>query len=140
MTSPSRSPTVASDGLSPRPILVLVVDDDAKVRRFAVRILEDAGYLVFQANDGADALAFVQANPGKLDAIVSDIVMPRLDGIELATRLSVADPDLPVVLMSGYGAQQLDERGIAQPCSVLMKPFPPEHLLAEVERCTRSRN
>lgn len=121
-------------------MLVLVVDDDPAVRRFAARTLEDAGYLVFQAKDGLDALALVQANPGKLDAVVSDIIMPKLDGIELAARLSLADPDLPVVLMSGYGTLQLGERGIAPPCGVLQKPFPADHLVAEVERCVRMRS
>lgn len=140
MTFPSRSQTAPPGGLSPRPILVLVVDDDPSVRRYAARILEEAGYIVFQAKDGLDALALVQANPGRLDAVVSDIVMPKLDGIELTARLSLADPELPVVLMSAYGTQQLDERGITAPCGVLQKPFPPEHLVAEVERCVRTRS
>jgi two-component system response regulator FlrC len=70
-----------------------------------------------------------------LDAVVSDIVMPRMNGVELLQSLSLERPRLPVILMSGYGSDQLTRRGIVSPCSVLAKPFPPERLLAEVRRC-----
>jgi DNA-binding NtrC family response regulator len=67
--------------------------------------------------------------------VVSDIVMPRLNGVQLLEALAVSHPDLPIILMSGYAPTQLAERGIAAPCSVLSKPFSPQSLLAEVQRC-----
>jgi two-component system cell cycle sensor histidine kinase/response regulator CckA len=118
---------------------VLVVDDEPILRRIAVRILLDEGYLVHEAADGLEALEFIQRGDASCDAVVSDIVMPRLDGVELLRRLALIRPDLPVVLMSGYGFEELAQRGIEAPCGVLAKPFPPERLVAEVRRCIAER-
>ena len=114
---------------------VLVVDDEYIVRRFASRVLADAGYSVATADDGAEALEVLREKGAAVDAVVSDIVMPRLNGVQLLEALAVSHPLVPVILMSGYAPTQLSERGIAAPCSVLSKPFAPELLLAEVQRC-----
>jgi two-component system cell cycle sensor histidine kinase/response regulator CckA len=117
--------------------LVLVVDDEPVVRRYAARVLLSAGYEVHEAGDGQQALDFLEGRAGAVDVVVSDIVMPRLNGVELLETLSRAHPDLPVILMSGYGPAELAQRGIAAPCALLGKPFPPEKLVAEVQRCIR---
>ena len=114
---------------------VLVVDDEPAVRRFASRVLREAGYGVVEAEDGLDALSRIRDAIVEPDAVVSDIVMPRMNGVELLQSLSLERPRLPVILMSGYGIEQLGRRGIVSPCGVLAKPFPPEVLLAEVRRC-----
>jgi CheY-like chemotaxis protein len=114
---------------------VLVVDDEPSVRRFACRVLSQAGYGVREAADGLDALSLVRSGMTDLDVVVSDIVMPRMNGVELLQSLSLERPRLPVILMSGYDMKQLSRLGIVSPCGVLSKPFPPEMLLAEVRRC-----
>ncbi|HEV7365262.1 MAG TPA: response regulator [Gemmatimonadales bacterium] len=116
---------------------VLLVDDEATVRHFAARVLEREGYRVVQASDGAQALDLVRAEELPVDIVVSDIVMPQLNGVQLMEALSTSHPDLPVILMSGYAPAELSALGIAAPCSLLMKPFPAERLLAEVKRCSR---
>jgi two-component system cell cycle sensor histidine kinase/response regulator CckA len=116
---------------------VLLVDDEGAVRRFAGRVLEREGYTVREARDGAEALDLVRQG-GSFDVVVSDIVMPRLNGVELMQALASSHPDLPVILMSGYATAALSELGIVAPCSILAKPFPPERLLEEVRRCIRS--
>jgi two-component system cell cycle sensor histidine kinase/response regulator CckA len=113
------------------------VDDEATVRHYAARVLERDGYNVVQASDGAEALDLVRAEKIHLDIVVSDIVMPQLNGVQLMERLSASHPHLPVILMSGYAPAELTALGIAAPCSILMKPFPAERLLAEVKRCSR---
>ena len=113
---------------------ILVVDDEPSVRRFASRVLVEAGYLVEEAMDGVTALERV-TDGGRLDAVVSDIVMPRLNGVELVKALAVTHPALPIILMSGYASGQLEGMGIAAPCAVLPKPFPGDRLLEEVRRC-----
>ena len=115
---------------------ILVVDDEGAVRRFAGRVLEREGYTVREARDGAEALDLVRQG-GSFDVVVSDIVMPRLNGVELMQALASSHPDLPVILMSGYATAALSELGIVAPCSILAKPFPPERLLEEVRRCMR---
>ena len=113
------------------------MDDETAVRRFAVRVLQREGYLVVEASDGAQALDLVRVEGASVEVVVSDIVMPRLNGVELMQALSVSHPDLPIILMSGYATAALSELGIAAPCSILTKPFPADRLLAEVQRCIR---
>jgi two-component system cell cycle sensor histidine kinase/response regulator CckA len=121
-------------------ISVLVVDDETAVRRFATRVLEREGITVLEATDGAEALEICKNCSPPPDLVVSDIVMPRLNGVELMQALSVSHPDVPVILMSGYATAALAELGIATPCSIIPKPFPAERLLAEVQRCVRRRD
>jgi two-component system, cell cycle sensor histidine kinase and response regulator CckA len=128
------SPTRAGTGLT-----VLVVDDENAVRRFAVRVLQRDGYDVLEAADGAEALELVRSGKAIIDAVVSDIVMPRMNGVELMQAMAESNSNIPMILMSGYATAALSEMGIASPCSVLPKPFPAERLLAEVHRCVRHR-
>lgn len=124
----------AADGTS-----VLVVDDEVAVRRFAMRVLEGEGYLVIEARDGIEALELIQHGGTLLEVVVSDIVMPRLNGVELMQALVASHPELPVILMSGYATAALAELGIASPCAILAKPFLADRLLEEVRRCSRPK-
>jgi DNA-binding NtrC family response regulator len=128
----SDEPLRAADAVS-----VLVADDESAVRRFVVRVLEHEGYTVAEARDGAEALEILKLERSTFSVVVSDIVMPRLNGVELMQELSVLLPGLPVILMSGYATAALAELGIAAPCSILPKPFPSERLIDEVRRCVR---
>jgi two-component system, cell cycle sensor histidine kinase and response regulator CckA len=119
---------------------VLVVDDEEAVRRYACRVLERAGYGIFEATDGVEALELIQGQTVALEVVVSDIVMPRMNGVELMQALSVSQPELPVILMSGYATESLAELGITTLCSILAKPFTAERLLDEVDRCIRRRD
>ena len=114
-------------------VRILVADDEASIRRFASRALLEEGFAVLEAADGLEALDTVRA--GGVSALVSDVVMPRLNGVQLMEALARSHPQLPVVLMSGYAPIQLEGMGIAAPCSVLAKPFTAERLVEEVRRC-----
>jgi DNA-binding NtrC family response regulator len=129
------SPARAGSG-----VCVLVVDDEDSVRRFASRVLARDGCTVIEAKDGAEALELFKDNGHPpADIVVSDIVMPRLNGVELMAAISVSHPGIPVILMSGYASAALSEMGIATPCGILTKPFQAERLLAEVHRCVGGR-
>ena len=114
---------------------VLIVEDEPNVRRLMARILRGARYTVHEAKDGLEALEFVQAAPESVDVVVSDIVMPRLNGVELMLEISRACPELPCILVSAYGTPQLADLGIVAPCGILTKPVPATVLLHEVRRC-----
>jgi DNA-binding NtrC family response regulator len=129
------SPMRAGAGVS-----VLVVDDEAAVRRFAARVLAREGYAVVEAQDGAEALELFNGREAPADVVVSDIVMPRLNGVELMEAIFRSHPGVPVILMSGYASAALSEMGIATPCGIITKPFPAERLLDEVRRCVRGRD
>lgn len=114
---------------------ILVVDDEPAIRSFVTRVLVGAGYGTREAADGAEALALIRLDGFEPAAVLSDIVMPRMNGVELLQSLSTEWPGVPVILMSGYGTAQLEQRRIAVPCGVLRKPFSADLLLAEVRRC-----
>lgn len=114
---------------------IIVADDEPWIRTVAARVLAEEGFEVLEAADGSEALSLIEDHARNVALVVSDILMPGVNGIELTERLARSHPRVPVVLMSGYGAQELAEKGIASPCGVLTKPFLPAVLVAEVRRC-----
>jgi two-component system, cell cycle sensor histidine kinase and response regulator CckA len=119
---------------------ILVVDDEPGVRFVIRRLLDAQGYQVHEAGDGLQALEMVRAAPDLLDLVVSDLSMPRLNGIQLVQVLSVETPEIPFVLISGYAVPELAKLGIVAPCGMLAKPLVEDVFLAEVKRCLRQRN
>lgn len=112
--------------------IVLVVDDDDMVRRAAVRVLA-RHFCVEDCADVARALARVLA--GGIAALVTDMHMPSMSGLELSTRVRAFDPGLPVVLMTASGSADLRARALGEGISTyLAKPFEPSQLLAAVRR------
>jgi two-component system cell cycle sensor histidine kinase/response regulator CckA len=108
---------------------ILVVDDEALVRSLTTRALEGHGYSVVEADDGFEAWTLLETMAGRIDLVVSDVVMPRLDGLELARRIEIMPHPPPILLMSGYGLSALEfERPL------LAKPFRAQELLAAVHR------
>jgi DNA-binding NtrC family response regulator len=111
---------------------VLVVDDDRGVRRLTARMLRTVGYRVLEAESGAEALRTLESDPG-IQLLVTDIVMPEMDGLALADRALAILPQLRVMLMTGHAPEltaQLDLRDT--PLPVLLKPFTAEQLLGKV--------
>jgi CheY-like chemotaxis protein len=119
---------------SPGPT-ILLVDDDRAVRFIATRTLEEAGYRVVEAGDGVEALRYFLEDSQRFDALVTDVVMPRMPGTLLATRVRATRPSLPILLMSGYSPAEMLDHGVAAPHTcVVPKPFDPDQLLAAVRR------
>ena len=99
---------------------ILVAEDEAMLRAIAVEMLEDAGFSVFQAGDGEEALAILKSHPG-IQVLVSDIKMPRMDGYALVAQSLALRPDLKVVLMTGYA--QEPPPALPRAIPTLHKPF-----------------
>jgi CheY-like chemotaxis protein len=114
---------------------VLVVDDESDVRELTALMLREAGYHTMQAVDGRDALRQLRSAAMKVDAIVTDVVMPQMTGTELLARVREDRPGLPVLLISGFSAADLRARGLTgYPGPLLTKPFTLEQLVAAVDR------
>jgi len=112
---------------------VLVVDDESAVLDVATRMLELAGYSVRQASDGSDALEMVERH-GPPHLVLTDLLMHRIGGGELARQLKERWPALPVVFMSGYSADELYRQGALSPVAELIqKPFTAATLVAAVD-------
>lgn len=117
---------------------VLLADDEPLVRRWVQRVLTDAGYEVVAVDDGQAALHELER--AAYDVVLSDITMPRLNGMALLVASVERDPSVPVILMTGAPEVDVVERaeraGVAQ---VLMKPMPSAAIAYAVGRCARLR-
>ena len=112
---------------------VLVVEDKRAVRQLIVRALRRWGYQVLQAENGEAALAVVRAHVGSIDLLLSDVVMPKMSGTELAARFREARPGARVLLMSGYTDEEANRHGVLESGhSFLQKPFVPNILVQRV--------
>jgi PAS domain S-box-containing protein len=115
---------------------VLVVEDEPMVRALAARALEEYGYRVVAAADGIEALAALAGPARDADLVLTDAAMPKLNGRQLADRLAVERPDLPVLFMSAHGDAESLRRGLVPPAArLLQKPFTPEGLANAVREC-----
>jgi two-component system, cell cycle response regulator CpdR len=112
---------------------ILLAEDDESMCGFLMRALEKAGYDVAAFNNGADALERLQQEPFSL--LLTDIVMPRMDGIELARRASELDPELKIMFITGFAAVTLNnETQTPKDARVLSKPFHLKDLVREVDK------
>jgi CheY-like chemotaxis protein len=112
---------------------VLVVEDQEAVRAFSGEALRQRGYHVLEASDGNEAIAVAGRHPGRLHLLLTDVVMPGMNGKELAERLQELRPDLKVLFISGYTADVIAHRGVLdRGVAFLHKPFSPEELAQKV--------
>ena len=111
---------------------VLVVDDEPAVTRLLTFALQQAGFRVQVAADGVEGLEFFRGHPGRISAIVSDLLMPRMNGLDMALRVRESDPSLPIVLISGYSDDVLQARAQTS-FPLFRKPFLPTELIAVLE-------
>jgi CheY-like chemotaxis protein len=105
---------------------ILIAEDEAMLRLIAVELLQDAGFQVFEASDGVEALELLKANP-QIALLVSDVKMPRMDGYSLVEAGLALRPDLKVLMMTGY-AHNPPQTLKALDIQVLRKPFNLERL------------
>jgi len=114
--------------------LILIVDDEAAVRGVIQRTLDKHGYRVVTANEGSEAMAFFAQHRGEIKAVITDLMMPGMDGPALIRALRHLDPQLPILSMTGMG-EQTDIKGIQNlGLPVLLKPFVRGELLAALHQ------
>ena len=111
---------------------ILIAEDERALRRLAATVLGQAGYRTLEASDGQQALDLFTVHAHSITMVVTDVVMPRMGGIELARRLRHLKPALPLLFVTGYVEQSeaLHESAAGMP--VLLKPFSPDALLQAV--------
>jgi CheY-like chemotaxis protein len=112
---------------------ILVVDDEASIRRGVRQVLESAGYQVIEAGDGSGGLEVARAHHGPIDLLLTDVVMPRVGGRELARDMARERPSVRVLFMSGYVDSPAVDQGMLDVAEwFLAKPFTADGLLAKV--------
>jgi len=112
---------------------IILAEDDEDMRKFLDKALQNAGYDVVSFDNGMDAYERLKEEPFTL--LLTDIVMPEMDGIELARKASDLDPDLKIMFITGFAAVALNPDSQApQDAKVLSKPFHLRDLVGEIER------
>ncbi|HUQ14277.1 MAG TPA: response regulator [Novosphingobium sp.] len=113
-------------------IRILLAEDEEAMRAYLARALENAGYDVVAVDRGTEALPLLETQ--HFDLLLSDIVMPEMDGIELAQRCAEISPATKVMFITGFAAVTLKANREAPQAKVLSKPFHLKDLVMEVER------
>ena len=112
---------------------ILIAEDDVSVKSFVSRALIHRGHRVTAVDDGVQALEVLQGR--RFDLLITDIVMPGLDGIELALKVTRDRPGMPILLMTGYAAERQRAHNLEELiCEVITKPFSLEQICAIAER------
>ena len=112
---------------------ILLVEDEEQVRNLFRKVLQRAGYLTLECDTGEAALDLRERHAGEIDLLVTDIMMPGINGFELVNRLRELNPGLRVLFMSGYSAERLkDQSEPGEHTRFLQKPFLPGEFLEAI--------
>jgi CheY-like chemotaxis protein len=117
---------------------VLVVDDEPVVRSIVCRLLEEWGFGALEAADGEEALRLAQAEDGDLALVVTDLLMPRMDGYEFARAFRPLYPSVPILFITGNSERSVDPLS-GKGEQLLFKPFDPDVFIETVGRLLESR-
>ena len=112
--------------------IILLVEDEEPIRLFAKAALEEQGYRVLEAGHGWEALMRLSEFDGAVNLVIADVMMPEMGGTELARRLAVERPGLPILFLSGYTDDEMTLRGLGPPSAFVQKPFTPDVLARRV--------
>jgi DNA-binding response OmpR family regulator len=114
---------------------ILVAEDDSALRRLIRITLELTGYKVLEAKDGQDALSICEGYDGPIGLIVTDLVMPRVTGLQLKEKAVALRPETKFLVISGYANDSVNKLGeLATNADFLEKPFLPDELVARVQK------
>jgi len=132
---------VATPTKSPRGVeTLLVVEDEAEVRALVRDALAMTGYKVLEAADGRAALRIAEEEAGDIHLLVTDVVMPGLNGAQVADRIKASHPETRVLYMSGYTDDRIGHHGVLTPGTILLsKPFTPDALARKVREALDAR-
>jgi two-component system, cell cycle sensor histidine kinase and response regulator CckA len=112
---------------------ILVIDDQATVRRMAHRLLSEWGFRVFEAESGEEAMEVLQTAKSGIQLVIVDVVMPFQDGVQVSRRICQRWPEQRILYMSAHPAEVLAEHGLAElSVPFLAKPFTRDELLTKV--------
>jgi two-component system cell cycle sensor histidine kinase/response regulator CckA len=122
----------SAERITRREGIILLVEDEEPVRRFARAALEEQGYRVLEAGHGWEALMRLAEFDGAVNLVIADVMMPEMGGSELARRLAVERPGLPILFLVGYSDDEMTLRGLGPPSAFVQKPFTPGALADRV--------
>jgi CheY-like chemotaxis protein/anti-sigma regulatory factor (Ser/Thr protein kinase) len=113
---------------------ILLAEDDPMIRNLVLQTLETRGYAVLTAEDGWEGIKVARNHRGRIDLLLTDVVMPGMGGAELAIAMKELYPEIQVVFMSGYSRSQLEDEGVPADAALLEKPFTPDKVVSLVRK------
>jgi two-component system sensor histidine kinase EvgS len=114
---------------------ILVVEDEVSILKFSKKLLEELGYTVLTSNTTSQALRLVADPQNRIDLLISDVVMPEMNGKELSNRLCEISPGLKTLFMSGYTANAIAHRGVLdEGINFIQKPFSKKDMAIKVRK------
>ena len=133
----SRPQTYTAEA-QPNQAVVLLVEDEAVVREITGQVLANAGYRVLESSSAAHALELARHYQGRVDLLLTDVVMPEMNGIDLAEQLRAFQPDVITVFMSGYAQSDLVRSIRASSAMHVQKPFTGKFLVSRIAEALRA--
>jgi len=113
---------------------ILLAEDDPMIRNLVTQTLESQNYRVVMAEDGWEGIKVARTHKGRIDMLLTDVVMPGMGGAELAVAMRELYPEVKVIYMSGYSRSQLDDEGVPPDASLIEKPFTPDKVVTMVRK------
>jgi CheY-like chemotaxis protein len=112
---------------------VLIIEDESSVRRVAARVLRERGYTVLEASGGAEAMRTIQDFVGEIHLVLTDVVMPGMNGREIVSQIAITRPGIKALFVSGYAGDAIAYHGgLDSHVAFLQKPFTAEALASKV--------
>ena len=114
---------------------ILIADDESEIRKVMQFVLEAAGYQVYSASDGKEAIECVQSRPGEIALAILDVIMPEIGGVEASKRIATIDGNVRFLFSSGYSAASLEEEFLVRDdVNLIEKPYNPSSLREKVRQ------
>ena len=123
----------ASEVIGARSATILLVEDETPLRKLISQVLKSAGHTVLEAASGDEALTLSTRHAGKIDLLLTDVIMPGMSGPELMAKLRTRRPTMVIIFMSGYDNELVDKTTLENTASFLPKPFSPRGLLQRID-------
>lgn len=117
---------------SSKPPVILLVEDESMVREVTGQVLSHAGYSVLESSNAKEALQIAHTHDGRIDLLLTDIVMPEMNGADLAIRMLNRQPDLVTIFMSGYAEHDMLKKAKLSSAIHIQKPFTIDLLLSRI--------
>jgi two-component system, cell cycle sensor histidine kinase and response regulator CckA len=132
------SPASSATPTAPSAAVILLVEDEAVVREITARVLQSAGYEVLECSGPNDALGIAGSHAEGIDLLLTDVVMPEMNGIDLAEQIRCIQPRVVTVFMSGYAETDILRKASAASATHIQKPFTLNCLLSRVAEALKS--
>lgn len=127
-----KTETMKSNSMAIHPPVILLVEDESIVRQVTREVLLHAGYRVLESSNAKEALQLARTHAGQIDLLLTDVIMPEMNGAELAGQLQSIRPELVTVFMSGYAESDVTRRISRTSAIHIQKPFTVQMLLSRV--------